>query len=38
MAQNTAQETGARHKRGGIYFEDFVIGQLYEHRLSRTVT
>ena len=38
MAQKTAQETGARHKRGGIYFEDFVVGQLYEHRLSRTVT
>jgi acyl dehydratase len=27
-----------RHKRGGIYFEDFVIGRLYEHRLTRTVT
>ena len=21
-----------RHKRGGIYFEDFVVGHLYEHR------
>ncbi len=27
-----------RHKRGGIYFEDFVTGVLIEHRLTRTVT
>lgn len=27
-----------RHKRGGLYFEDFVIGELTEHRLTRTVT
>jgi acyl dehydratase len=27
-----------RHRRGGIYFEGFVIGRLYEHRLTRTVT
>jgi acyl dehydratase len=27
-----------RHKRGGIYFEDFKIGTLYEHPLTRTVT
>src|SRR5258708_12562636 len=27
-----------RHKRGGLYFEDFVIGRRYEHRLTRTVT
>jgi acyl dehydratase len=27
-----------RHKRGGIYFEDFEPGQLFEHRLRRTVT
>jgi acyl dehydratase len=32
------QETEVRHKRGGLYFEDFVVGRLYEHRLSRTVT
>jgi acyl dehydratase len=31
-------EAGTRHKRGGIYFEDFVVGRLYEHRLTRTVT
>ena len=29
MAQDTELR---RHKRGGIYFEDFVAGQLYEHR------
>ena len=28
----------ARHPRGGMYFEDFEIGRLYEHRLRRTVT
>src|ERR1043165_870734 len=27
-----------RHKRGGLYFEDFTIGELIEHRLTRTVT
>jgi acyl dehydratase len=27
-----------RHKRGGLYFEDFEIGKIYEHRLTRTVT
>ena len=32
------QETFTRHKRGGIYFEDFTVGQLFEHRLTRTVT
>ncbi len=31
-------ETAQRHKRGGIYFEDFIAGTLYEHRLTRTVT
>ena len=30
--------TELRHKRGGIYFDDFVVGHLYEHRLTRTVT
>jgi len=32
------QETAQRHKRGGLYFEDFVPGAVYEHRLTRTVT
>jgi acyl dehydratase len=27
-----------RHPRGGLYFEDFEIGQTIEHRLRRTVT
>jgi len=27
-----------RHKRGGLYYEDFVIGATIEHRLTRTVT
>ena len=27
-----------RHKRGGIYFEDFAIGAVIEHGLTRTVT
>ena len=28
----------ARHPRGGMYFEDFEPGRLYEHTLRRTVT
>ena len=32
------QKAAARHKRGGLYFEDFVAGELFEHRLTRTVT
>jgi acyl dehydratase len=32
------QTTATRHPRGGLYFEDFVAGELYEHRLTRTVT
>ena len=26
------------HPRGGLYFEDFVVGQTFAHRLTRTVT
>ena len=26
------------HKRGGLYFQDFVAGAVIEHRLTRTVT
>src|ERR1700758_1675900 len=33
-----AQQTTMRHKRGGLYFEDFVPGELVEHHLTRTVT
>ena len=31
-------DTVVRHKRGGLYYDDFVIGHLYEHPLTRTVT
>jgi acyl dehydratase len=27
-----------RHPRGGLYFEDFEVGAVIEHRLTRTVT
>jgi acyl dehydratase len=27
-----------RHARGGLYFEDFVVGETIAHRLTRTVT
>src|ERR1051325_6171079 len=33
-----SSETAVRHKRGGLYFEDFTVGELTEHRLTRTVT
>src|SRR3982074_576774 len=33
-----AQQTVVRHKRGGIYYDGFVVGHLYEHPLTRTVT
>lgn len=29
---------GSRHPRGGLWFEDFREGQVFEHRLTRTVT
>jgi acyl dehydratase len=28
----------SRHPRGGLYFEDFAVGALMRHRLTRTVT
>jgi len=31
-------ETIQRHKRGGLFFEDFDVGKTYEHRYTRTVT
>src|SRR6202142_3002721 len=32
-------ETGTlRHPRGGLYYEGFVLGQTFRHRLTRTVT
>ena len=38
MTQQTAPGTVVRHKRGGIYYDDFVVGHRYEHPLTRTVT
>jgi len=35
---DTATQTAPRHKRGGLYFEGFVVGSLTEHRYTRTVT
>jgi acyl dehydratase len=26
------------HPRGGLYFEDFTVGRMFSHRLTRTVT
>jgi len=37
MAQ-MEQTVAARHPRGGLYFDDFVIGEVYRHPLTRTVT
>ena len=31
-------QSAARHKRGGVYFEDFTPGEVVEHRFTRTVT
>ena len=30
--------SNAPHPRGGLYFEDFSVGQIFAHRLRRTVT
>ena len=30
--------TAIRHKRGGLYFEDMTVGEVFEHRYTRTVT
>ena len=27
-------ETAARHPRGGMYFEDFAVGELVAHRYT----
>jgi acyl dehydratase len=32
------QATTSRHPRGGLYFEGFVAGDVFAHRLTRTVT
>jgi acyl dehydratase len=33
-----AQSILVRHQRGGLYYDDFVVGHVYEHPLRRTVT
>jgi acyl dehydratase len=33
-----SDQQAARHPRGGLYFEDFAIGAVIEHRLTRTIT
>ncbi len=38
MAEANPVGEGARHPRGGLYFEDFEVGQQFAHRLTRTVT
>jgi acyl dehydratase len=32
------QARQTRHPRGGLYFEDFIAGEVIKHRLTRTVT
>src|SRR5580704_15259430 len=38
MEAEMTQQAAVRHKRGGLYFEDFVTGDVIEHRYTRTVT
>src|ERR1035441_3799578 len=38
MRRTAMAETIQRHKRGGLYFEDFEVGKTYDHRYTRTVT
>src|SRR5438876_12447158 len=33
-----AENPPGRHPRGGMYFDDFIVGHVYEHGLRRTVT
>ena len=37
MAEATTKDVN-RHKRGGLYFEGFNVGEVFEHRYTRTVT
>ncbi len=32
------EKAAVPHPRGGLYFEDFSVGQVFRHRLTRTVT
>ena len=38
QAKEKGPATAERHPRGGLYFDDFVEGAVYSHRLTRTVT
>src|SRR6266581_2181486 len=38
FSEESMADTIQRHKRGGLYFEDFEVGKTYEHRYTRTVT
>jgi acyl dehydratase len=33
-----SMQEARRHPRGGVYFEDFCVGEMIDHRLTRTVT
>src|SRR5712691_9156381 len=33
-----SETTAMRHQRGEFYYEEFLIGQFFEHRFTRTVT
>ncbi len=37
-AEDAMTDSIKRHKRGGLYFEDFEVGKTYQHRYTRTVT
>ena len=37
-ATQSGPSEASRHPRGGLYFEDFVEGHVFAHRLTRTVT
>jgi acyl dehydratase len=38
MSSSAAPDLPLPHPRGGLYFEDFMPGTLFRHRLTRTVT
>ena len=38
MAAPQTSPDKQRHQRGGLFYEDFHIGELIQHRLTRTVT
>src|SRR5512136_3420441 len=36
--KETLMKAALSHPRGGLYLEDFVVGHVFHHRLTRTVT